>query len=280
MSNLFSRLSLRANIVTVAMAAFFLAACGGDGNKANEPAPSAEADFVVESFGDLSVCTGNREGATAYVKDEDNAYICTNGDWAIDTNADTRKKSSNSKDNTKSSSSRHCEDCKDEAISSSSSAESSSSKVGCKTETEDNCKYGELLDTRDGLTYKTVKIGEQTWMAENLNYKTVISWCGGGYAKSEGDCTRLFGRLYTWAAAIDSVKLATDADNPQDCGYFKTCALPAKVRGVCPEGWHLPDTTEWSKLFTAVGGISEAGKILKSQTGWNDYTSYSLPTKL
>jgi uncharacterized protein (TIGR02145 family) len=126
-----------------------------------------------------------------------------------------------------------------------------------------------LLDTRDGLTYKTVKIGEQTWMAENLNYKTVISWCGGGYAKSEGDCTR-FGRLYTWAAAIDSVKLATDADNPQDCGYFKTCALPAKVQGVCPPGWHLPDSTEWKTLFAAVGGIDIAGKILRSQTGWKE----------
>ena len=138
MSNLFSRSSLRANIVTVAMAAFFLAACGGDGNKANEPDPSAEADFVVDSFDDLSVCIGNREGATAYVKNENNAYICTNGDWAIDTNADTRKKSSSSKDEANSSnikdkvksSSSRCEDCKDDAKSSNSKdkAKSSSSR--------------------------------------------------------------------------------------------------------------------------------------------------------
>ena len=68
---------------------------------------------------------------------------------------------------------------------------------------------------------------------------------------------------------IDSVKLATDADNPQDCGLGKTCTLPAKVQGICPPGWHLPTETEWETLFTAVGELSTAGKILKSQSGWN-----------
>ena len=261
MLNLFSRLSLRANIVIAAMAAFFLAACGGDGNKANEPAPSAEADFVVDSFDDLSVCIGNREGAIAYVKDEDNAYICTDGDWAIDTNADTRKKSSNSEDNTKSSSSR-CEDCKDEA-------NSNSNFSGQKTAWEylnPNIDYGEIVDDRDCQTYKTVKIGNQVWMAENLNFETENSWCGGGKDSTEGDCSK-YGRLYLWSAAVGK--------SEDECGYGKTCSLPDTVYGICPPGWHLPDTTEWSKLFTAVGGISEAGKILKSQTGWNDYNGTS-----
>ena len=233
-----------------AMAAFLLAACSGDGNKAGDPDPSAEADLVVDSFDDLSVCIDDREGATAYVKDEEKDYICTNGDWAIDTTADARKKNS-----------------KDEVISSSSSAESSSSsKVGCKTETEDNCEYSELVDARDGQTYKTVRIGDQVWMAENLNNKVDSSWCGGRTDYNEGDCSK-YGRFYTWAAAVGK--------SEDECGYGKTCGLSGKVRGVCPEGWHLPDTTEWSKLFTAVGGISEAGKILKSQTGWNDYNGTS-----
>ena len=148
--------------------------------------------------------------------------------------------------------------------SSCSTDDASSSSVAlatpCKTETEDNCEYGTVLDTRDGQTYKTVTIGTQTWMAENLNHETANS-----------DWYKKYGRLYTWAAAIDSVKLATDVDNPLDCGYDKTCGLSGKVQGVCPEGWHLPSYDEWNTLFTAVGGQSTAGKVLKSQTGWTAY---------
>ncbi|WP_290930512.1 fibrobacter succinogenes major paralogous domain-containing protein [Fibrobacter sp.] len=135
--------------------------------------------------------------------------------------------------------------------------------------------YGTMTDERDGKTYRTVTIGDQVWMAENLNYadstKTPslkgTSWC---YNNVAANCD-VAGRLYTWAAAIDSVKLATDVDNPLDCGYDKTCGLSGKVQGVCPEGWHLPSYDEWNALFTAVGGQSTAGKVLKSQTGWTAY---------
>ena len=134
--------------------------------------------------------------------------------------------------------------------------------------------YGTMTDTRDGKTYKTIKIGDQTWMAENLNYSDSTktpslkgkSWC---YDNEDRNCD-VTGRLYTWAAAIDSVKLATDATNPLDCGFLKTCSLPAKVQGVCPTGWHLPNNTEWNTLREAVGGGEIAGNVLKSQTGWDD----------
>ena len=132
--------------------------------------------------------------------------------------------------------------------------------------------YGSMTDSRDGQIYKTVKIGNQVWMAENLNYADSVktpslmgkSWC---YNNKAENCA-VAGRLYTWAAAIDSVKLATDADNPQDCGLDKSCSLPDTVQGICPDGWHLPTKAEWETLFTEVGGQSTAGKILKSQTGW------------
>ena len=140
MSNLFSRSSLRANIVTAAMACLLLVlvACG-DGDNSLAPRDS----------------------------DDSSSSICEDCD---DSSSSVKSSSS-----AKSSSSRHCEDCKDEAISSSSSATSYSSSsvtlaTPCKTETEDNCEYGELLDTRDGQTYKTVKIGDQVWMAQNLRY--------------------------------------------------------------------------------------------------------------
>ena len=109
----------------------------------------------------------------------------------------------------------------------------------CGTKPYDPAK--QLCDFRDMQLYRIVIIGEQTWMAENLNYKTENSLCGGGSAKNEGDCSK-YGRLYIWADANDA----------------------------CPEGWHLPDTTDWKTLFDAVGGIDVAGKILKSQTGWED----------
>ena len=135
-----------------------------------------------------------------------------------------------------------------------------------------------MIDSRDGQTYKTVKIGDQTWMAENLNFnpgqggsgdtKYDWSWC---YNDEPKNCA-VAGRLYSWAAAIDSVKLATDADNPQDCGYGKECDLASRpatlVQGICDKGWHLPTKAEWNALFAAVGDESTAGKVLKSQTGW------------
>lgn len=144
--------------------------------------------------------------------------------------------------------------------------------VPCKTETEDNCEYGTLTDERDGQTYKTVKIGDQVWMAENLNYsdsaKTASlkgkSWC---YDNDSDNCVK-YGRLYTWAAAIDSVKFFTEKS--LDCGYGKTCALPDTVQGICPSGWRLPRKADWETLFSAVGGQGTAGKILKTQTGWNN----------
>ena len=139
-------------------------------------------------------------------------------------------------------------------------------------------EYDTMIDPRDKMVYNIVTIApkgsgySRTWFAENLNYadssKTSSlkgrSWCYNNVAKN---CD-VGGRMYTWAAAIDSVKLATDAGNPQDCGYHKTCTLPAKVQGICPEGWHLPSKSEWEALLTAVGGQSNAGEILKSQMGW------------
>ena len=135
--------------------------------------------------------------------------------------------------------------------------------------------YGSMTDERDGKAYKTVKIGNQIWMAENLNYydesnlsvKTQ-SWCYGKSDNKDSSTCDVAGRLYTWAAAIDSAKLYTEKS--LDCGYDKTCALPDTVYGICSPGWHLPSKTEWETLLTAVGGKSTAGKILKSQNGWEN----------
>jgi uncharacterized protein (TIGR02145 family) len=97
--------------------------------------------------------------------------------------------------------------------------------------------YGSLTDSRDGKVYKTVKIGEQVWMAENLNYKTDNSWC---YEDNEANCGK-YGRLYVWEAAEKA----------------------------CPLRWHLSTEQEWNTLVAAVGG-DVAGKKLKAKSGWNE----------
>ncbi len=129
-----------------------------------------------------------------------------------------------------------------------------------------------FTDSRDGQVYKTVKIGDQIWMAENLNYAYLqptsrmdsSSFC---YENSADSCAK-YGRLYLWSAAIDSAAVLS-TDNIV-CGYGWSCTFPEKVRGVCPEGWHLPSKDEWETLITTVGGSGTAGERLKSRSGWND----------
>ncbi len=131
---------------------------------------------------------------------------------------------------------------------------------------------GGLKDTRDGKTYKTVKIGDKVWMAENLNFDynhgTAKSVC---YENKPENCEK-YGRLYTWAAAMDSA--AIFSKDGARCGYGKKCDAIGTVRGVCPEGWHLPskeDLEELKKLAgQKAGDIDKAGTVLKSSAGWKE----------
>ena len=162
------------------------------------------------------------------------------------------------------------------SIKSSATSSSSVAPVSSSSSSTVSPTYSTLTDDRDGQTYKTVKIGEQWWMAENLNYAYTgvpfkdgdyasdsTSWC---YDNDAANCAK-YGRLYTWAAATDSV--GTWSTNSKGCGYGTACSPTYPVRGICPEGWHLPTNAEFETLFTAVGGQSTAGKMLKSTSGWN-----------
>lgn len=314
-------------------------ACGDDSNSSKpdsnlpDDLSSRVEDMVVGTFDNLPVCSGTCEGVTAYVKDENLAYVCVNGSWVnavvsssseeissssfipsdVENSSSSVNVSSSSEEVKFSSSEKvsSSSEISSSSINSSSSEESSSSvkssssmkmssssgqissssintkqssssitgwswDVPKETFLNPNIAYGTMTDKRDGKVYKTVKIGDQTWMAENLNYadssttKSSIgkSWC---YNK-DGEKCKVTGRLYTWAAAIDSVKLAADG---LTCGYDVECEMPKTVQGICPEGWHLPSNAEWNTLFDAVGGSFTAGKILKSSTGWYDYDGKS-----
>ncbi len=134
-----------------------------------------------------------------------------------------------------------------------------------------------FLDKRDGQIYKWVKIGNQIWMAENLrstlyNDNTTISNVNGhsfitigsnwdtlnindkAYCWYNYDCEKYaetYGALYTWSATMKGEKSSNKN--------------PSGVQGICPEGWHLPSSKEWSILIDYLGGDSIAGGLLKEK---------------
>jgi len=130
-----------------------------------------------------------------------------------------------------------------------------------------------LVDDRDPLNpvkYGTVTIGNQTWMAQNLRAPYDAKTVGADGTPGTSDDVPMAlcptapdelvskGCLYSWAAAMDSVGLYNPATVYQDstgsadaskrCGYNTACTATAPVKGICPDGWHLPSKEEIETL--------------------------------
>jgi len=120
--------------------------------------------------------------------------------------------------------------------------------IGCKNATEsinEDIEIGSVKDI-DGNVYKTVKIGEQWWMAENLKVKhdpqgnPITSYVYRNVEENED----IYGRLYKWNDAMNG-------------------SSNARSQGIAPDGWHIPSNSEWKELINHIGGKSEAGGKLK-----------------
>ena len=105
--------------------------------------------------------------------------------------------------------------------------------ISCDKDDDNNGdRANTFKDSRDGKVYKTVKIGEQVWMAENLAYAPAS---GNYWAYDNDDANvEIYGYLYDWQTA----------------------------KNVCPAGWHLPSDEEWTELTDYLGG--NAGGKLKA----------------
>jgi len=116
-------------------------------------------------------------------------------------------------------------------------------------------KKGNGVKDKNGKEYATVIIGNQEWMAENLDYATDAN-IGRCYDNNPDNCKTL-GRLYTWSEAMK-------IDYVYDSTSYNSIAI--KHQGICPDGWHLPSYDEWLELLDYVG--YKEGLKLKTAIGW------------
>jgi len=214
---------------------------------------------TVASLSSLPKCTAMKEGITVYVQDEDSPFVCSNFEW-VNVGA---------------------------GASSVSGGDSEAYETACPSgqtclyapteQLNPNISYGEFLDTRNNHFYKTVQIGSQVWMAQNLNYNSnftdssgnnvVNSWCGAGNNQEDGDCGT-YGRLYLWSAAVDSAGIENPNGAYRNCGYGANlvCKSEVQVQGVCPSGWHLPSIAEFNQLIVKANETYDFGIALISSS--------------
>ena len=153
----------------------------------------------------------------------------------------------------------------------------------------EDVKKGSFTDPRDGQSYKTLKIGKQEWMAENLRYDVPSIYTT--YERIDTihpeKAYHHYGRFYDWATVMKIRALFNEEEWAES---------DLNHQGICPDGWHIPNDKEWQELEISLGlsplevhreytrGTIQGNK-LKSNTGWfedkngvNEYGWNGLPT--
>ncbi len=251
-------------IISLSLAMFV--ACSDDDSFIPRPheLPGEVADMdELESF----ACSDEFKGEKVYVADLDRDYECDGDRWIRFDDEETSSSSSARSSSSDKSSSSSTQSSSSLGSSSSSSCSSVSFNFTKDEVFNSDVQYGELKDARDGHVYKTVTVGSQVWMAEDLafeylvNDKPYANYCG-------SDSCKILGRYYTWAAAMDSAGIF--GTTGKGCGMGKKCSPTYPVRGICPEGWHVPTNQEYNSMLLYVGGPYAAILKIKSQVGWED----------
>jgi uncharacterized protein (TIGR02145 family) len=226
-----------------------------------------------------------------------NSFSSSSSSDSSSSSSETSNHSSSSSVNSSDDGSSSSTESSNDSSSSSTSKEQSSSSIleNISSSSASIIYSNDLFDSRDSKTYKTVVIGKQTWMAENLNYNVPNAGIGskcygeGGAIKIDlpnGDredyryseeewlagCTK-YGRLYDWETIMD--------------GAASSNQNPSGVKGICPDGWHVPSDNEWVELVDYVGDFIctspdistcydsyKSGTKLKAKSGWSSYDYY------
>lgn len=249
------------SILAASSALFFVACSGDETTNITEVTESTGMDIIAKGQ-KMPACDKENAGKMIFVTDSSAVYYCANEKWATLNGKDGANgedgETVNGKDG---------KDGKDFVA-----EYDTVTTEFLNQEMLEAGDYGYFTDIRDNKVYRTVKIGQQEWMAQNLDYAPagVTSYC---YDNDPENCKK-YGRLYYWAQAngLDdsyNEKRASKETAPADS------IIRYPNQGICPSGWHVPDSTEWRTLETYVKGenvtnfASEAvGTSLKTTKGW------------
>jgi len=133
-----------------------------------------------------------------------------------------------------------------------------------------NTKANTFTDTRDGNIYKTVKIGDQVWIAENLRYLPIV------VGPEIGSVTEAYFYVYGYDGTT-----VTDAKGQANYIAYGVLYNWSAAKVACPAGWHLPSDAEWEQLLMYLGDdagckLKEKGTMLwcSPNTGATNETGY------